>query len=231
MNALGPRYLQSLKNDFCRRLSKASFVLEIIGVIGVFGYATIAAFQWCAMLVANSNATEALRVTERAYVNVQDILVITPPAIGKRPEATVEYENSGLTAAKELFLEVSSGYLPGGVLSKELKEPLTKCWAIPSGQIMPPKVIRKRSTDLNKLPGGIPFVPPGNGLDAKTYDLIAHGYLTWYVTASVGYRDQFCGCHVSRETFAYNFLAKWFEPMFQGFAQYDSREKRHQGHC
>jgi hypothetical protein len=52
-------YFQALKNDFKRRLRKASFVLEILGIGVVAAYTTVAVLQWWTMNQTLSQATVA----------------------------------------------------------------------------------------------------------------------------------------------------------------------------
>ncbi len=66
--------------------------------------------MWRAMVASNDNATKALQITQRAYVNVQSIRLGQPFTIGKIPEAIVEYKNSGLTPASELWVATESGF-------------------------------------------------------------------------------------------------------------------------
>ena len=109
-------YFQSLKRDFYRRLSKASFVLEIVGVFVVAAYTTIAALQWCDMRTAALAAKES---ADAAVASVRAWIVVTkydPPRVQamklfNMPFA-VEFENAGKTPATDISDGIEFVFVP-----------------------------------------------------------------------------------------------------------------------
>jgi hypothetical protein len=84
------------------RLQRRNFRLGVITVVLVFVYTTVAAFQWCAMLNANNNATKALQTAERPYV-----------ALGDRDGRVGDFvkTDSGIPIALKLYF-FNSGHEP-----------------------------------------------------------------------------------------------------------------------
>jgi len=164
-------------------------------------------------------ANKSLQVTQRAFVNVQQIRPIEPVEIGAEIDAIVEYKNSGNTPAKNLWIStgfalVKPSYMPSDMLRTG------RSGAIPQlGQILPPNVTRQRSIGV-VVP---PIFPVGakNIFPDQKVNMIKAGRLKWVVWVAIDYLDYFGQRHDSVEPFVYDPQTKTFEPSWVGFYQSD----------
>jgi len=206
-------YRQDLKDNLSLQLRKVRFLAEILTLIVLSIYTGI---NYC--LYKTTKDTE--QVTERAYVNVQQVRLAHPFAIGATAEALIDYGNSGLTPAKELWIATSVAFSDNGKISADV-ERQGACHTVPNGEVLPPKVIRHVSTDTARRSGL--SVPPEFKFRVKAdrYADVIASRTRWYVGASISYRDQFGRCHHTYELFFYNPQTSEFDPSFIGWKQTD----------
>jgi hypothetical protein len=141
------------------RENRSARNIALAAVIGGWVYAGIAALQYCAMLATNRTAQTTLRVTERAYVNVQFVEPVEPLQLGSTREAAIHYENTGLTPAKDLFIQRVDNVATRDQTFQTL--PILKsCDAAPRGEILPPKVPRTISANISKASPAFTQEPP-----------------------------------------------------------------------
>jgi hypothetical protein len=199
------------------RLKYLGFWVSVAGLFAVVWYAWEAHEQVGAMLIANKNSERFLEITERAYVNVLEVKPEEPLGVGSKREATVYYENTGLTPAKDAWIVL------GDIISdRHFANPAKPNWCdiIPNGSVIPPKVMRHRSTDFSKSPNMDSFGFPLR-FSKEEFEAIANSREWWYVVANISYHDQFGHCHSTSEPFVYNPQAREFEALTSGFVQTD----------
>jgi hypothetical protein len=213
----------------------------MIGLTAVVAIAAVCAVGVSIFQIrrATEATREALTVTERAYVNVQEVRVVSFE-VGKPPEAVATYKNTGLTPAKNAFVVPSSFIREqknGGSAEPVVDSHWNGCigGAPPGirdsmGTLVPPSIVRE--VDTLRMYFGWDFLENGqarNGiltnipLEQGDFDAIKYGRKRWYVVVYISYRDQFGGCHSSAEPFVYNFSAKTMEASQFNAKQYDQK--------
>ena len=165
-------------------------------------------------------ATNNEEITERAYVNVQNVRAEHGFAVGSTADALVDYKNVGLTPAKDLWIYI--GVFSSRTMPKELTTRThPKCETIKNGEVLPPGITRHKSSNiLERFGVAAPHIP-GMLIQPDDYAAIISGAARWIVSVSISYRDQFGQCHYTREPFSYNPQTSEFDPMFIGWEQTD----------
>lgn len=158
------------------------------------------------------------KVQQRAYVNVQDIRLLSYKA-GKLPEALVSYKNTGLTPAMEIivapdsfvFVPPSKGSYPS---PPRIKYDYLSCEIerISSGPILPPEVTRTVNT--------LRVIAPTNSggsleplTDKSISDMRGIG-TAWFVVVYIRYIDSFGDCHRIVESFKFDPFTQTFTSDF-----------------
>jgi hypothetical protein len=190
-----------------RWVERGKLLLEALTLGAVVFYGVVAYRQWRAMLVGNEDATKALQITQRAYVNVASVRLGQPFVVGNVLDAIVDYRNSGLTPAKELWVATTSG-VSGEPISffDRGQSPTAPAWCetIPNGEVLPPGITRHKNTNIG-ISTGKP-IPPAfyERITTATYAAVKKGMQSWFIETSISYRDQFGHCHWTEEPFRYN---------------------------
>jgi hypothetical protein len=224
------RWLRIVSKDFRRRFYRAPFFVEVIGLLVLSGYA------WAAHH-ANQLTHEALQVTERAYVDVQNVERVNLGSFetARVAEALVLYKNSGLTPARQLTVDLLCGIahekpheerherMPPFVT--QLFDAQQSCETKPQGEVLPPGVTRHKNTNVRKATGQPSMNEEFNcNFESDDHRDIKKGVAWWYVEASISYLDQFGNCHWTGETFIYNPETDEFDPLTSGFKQIDPQK-------
>jgi hypothetical protein len=198
-------------------IDRATLIFVIAGVCGA------SVNLW--FLKSSMNLTEqqlqamysTMQVQQRAYVNVQEIKRLSFE-VGKRPEASISYKNSGLTPANHLTIAPDSFLYEVPAVGPSPAPPAIdetymscKIYRGP-GPILPPGVTRTVNT-LRVIAGtthgmqGGPLAPTNKFLDD-----MRHMKATWYVVVYIAYFDSFGHCHRSVEPFEFDPFTQTFTP-------------------
>jgi hypothetical protein len=214
---------RALKNEELRLerqrlwIERVTLALVIAGAVG--------AFYNLKLLKASMEISEqqlramyvTLQTQQRAYVNVQDIKLVSFE-VGKRPEASVSYKNSGLTPANYLVIALDSFLyeVPAvGPLTAQpaIDETYLSCGTNRGlGPILPPGVTRTVNTlRLGSAAfRGMRKSPPAP--TNKFLDDMRHMKSMWYVVVYITYFDSFGDCHWSAEPFEFDPFTQTFTP-------------------
>src|SRR6266446_3609114 len=139
------------------KLENWKFWVEVATLCVIVLYTIVAYYQWTNSREQTRINVQALIATQRAYVNVQDVKVVSFE-VGKTPEAMISYKNSGLTPAKSV-LAIPSSFIreqKNGPPEPRTNKDAVVCVApntgihyrarTEQGEVLPPGAVGKKSS-------------------------------------------------------------------------------------
>jgi hypothetical protein len=212
-------------------VNRATFILEVLGILAVLFYTRISAKQWNAMVNANEIAQRNLATTNRPYLTVYSITPREKFAVGNTYDPVVCYRNAGHTEARDVEYDPWTGIVPPQRASNELDRLLKNpdwCGAVKGFGLIAPDTTRCFDVDDSRnqmFPSNnIGFPLPR--LRQSQYDVVQNDTEHWYIIAMMSYRDQFGYCHRDIEPWVWNPIAGCFSPYAGGFHENDEKEEK-----
>jgi len=212
---------RAAEHRYWTRMYVSQWAMIFVTAFAFGAAATYAYWAWRLDVIA-ARQRDLTEATERAYVNIQNVSLVKPFVLGNLADALIEYKNTGITPAKDLYLTITSGF--SAATPANYTNLLTKCETIKRGAVLPPGVVRH--IDTIRLGAA---VPPNIEAQAesvyritpKLLDDINSGGQTWTVGAWIRYHDQFGHCHATFEPFLFNPRTGEFDAAQLGFEQID----------